>query len=124
MPWLLESVGACTDLMKEGETGTGFFDPLPYGKNGKYNVDREVARIYMEFVPGGDCHQYYQNLVKDSPYVIPEEHVWSILHCLAKACLVLGKSSFPLSGGLGIVSTFKHKDSCESLLQTFSTSVE
>ncbi|KAF8855354.1 kinase-like protein [Acephala macrosclerotiorum] len=74
---------------REGGTGTSTYDILPYAPDGTYDVDREIARMYLEFVPGGDCNNFYERVKKDPQFYIPEEHVWSILHCLAKACLVL-----------------------------------
>lgn len=75
---------------RAGGTGTGENDPLPY-YNGAYNENMEVARIYLEYASGGDGQALLDQISRTKNYVIPEEHLWRILDCLARACLVFGK---------------------------------
>lgn len=76
---------------RAGGTGTGENDPLPYDQTGAYNQNLEVVRIYLEYAQGGDAQALLDQIGRNKNYVIPEEHLWRILDCLARACLVLGK---------------------------------
>jgi hypothetical protein len=78
--------------------GTGVsdeIDPIPFRDgDDSYQSDDEVARIFMEYLPGGDLyHSLLSPLINMSgPVVVPEEHLWRMLGCLAKSALVLGAS--------------------------------
>ncbi|KUJ21758.1 kinase-like protein [Mollisia scopiformis] len=79
----------------EGGSGTDReLDPLPYSPDtfaGPKELD--VSKIYIEFMPGGDARQWLKELEKDKKYVVPEEHLWRILNCLARAILILEQGS-------------------------------
>lgn len=78
-----------------GGTGTSVVDPLPYGDMvDDYDLDYEVARIFLEHLPGGDMYVgIFKEIFQIQGLVdMPEEHLWRILLCLAKAALVLGES--------------------------------
>ncbi len=72
----------------EGGTGAHHkFDPLPFNaRSGTYNPRKEIARMYMEYCPGGDLEDYVGRR-RGRP--IPEEHLWRIFGCLARAFFVL-----------------------------------
>ncbi len=72
----------------EGGTGSHhIFDPLPFNRgSGAYDPRKEVARMYMEYCPGGDLNEYVQ---RHRGRPIPEEHLWRIFGCLARAFHVL-----------------------------------
>lgn len=77
---------------KSGGTGTGKkFDPLPFNAAGRYTSRLEVARMYMEYVPGGDLEDFYRGIDKTPGAIIPEEHLWRMFNCFAKACMILGE---------------------------------
>lgn len=78
-----------------GGTGADRVDPLPYQEGSEnYDANEEVARIFLEYLPGGDlAYSYFQEIMQTPGLVvIPEEHLWRMLLCFAKAALVLGES--------------------------------
>ncbi|KUJ13531.1 uncharacterized protein LY89DRAFT_754342 [Mollisia scopiformis] len=78
-------------------TGTSDIDPLPYNSLGMYIPHQEVVRMYMEYAPGGDLDAFFKRLIATpGARVIPEEHLWRLLHCLAKASMALGRFSLLL----------------------------
>jgi hypothetical protein len=58
-----------------------------------YKTDEEVTRLYMEYCENGDMQHLLEELCVlriESKYGdIPEENIWRILGCRAKAALVL-----------------------------------
>lgn len=70
-------------------SGTSDVDPNPFDPiTGAYDGALDVARIYLEYCPGGDLHEAAINF----PWPAlrwPEEILWRLLHCFAKALLVL-----------------------------------
>lgn len=68
-------------------------DPLPFDSQGVYDEDLEVARMYLEFGTGGDMVDYENKLEPSNgpgaDLKPPEEHIWRIFSCLAKALHVL-----------------------------------
>jgi serine/threonine protein kinase len=65
--------------------------------NEGYKTDEEVTRLYIEHCENGDMQQLLEELCDlriESKYgYIPEENIWRILRCLAKAALVLEKGT-------------------------------
>jgi serine/threonine protein kinase len=79
-------------LLKECHTmpgaGTSPSDPSPYDSNGIHDAkSNRVARLFMEFVPGGDLQTLCQGLPQGRVWT--EEAVWRLLGCLVKALKVL-----------------------------------
>jgi len=69
------------------------FDPDP-------DDDCRVYRIYLEFCGAGDLEQYREIELKQklevgtpSRCIISEEHLWRMIHCIARGLLVLEKGS-------------------------------
>jgi hypothetical protein len=76
-----------------GGTGTMLgTDRLPFDYKGNYNKDYEVYRYYLEYCENGDLSSYSQSLYFNQTVLglfAPEEYMWRIFTCLAKAILVL-----------------------------------
>lgn len=73
------------------DAGTGTMkeaDPLPFDRNGDFNADLQVNRMYLEFAPSGDMYGWMSKL-RSPVRKPPEEHMWRILQCIAKALHVL-----------------------------------
>jgi hypothetical protein len=69
------------------------FDPHP-------DDGYQMYRIYLEFCGAGDSEKYRENKLKQGRElgtpgrcIIPEEHLWRILHCIARGLLVLEQGS-------------------------------
>jgi len=62
-----------------------------------YSKGEEVTRLYMEYCENGDMQHLLEELFVlriESEYGdLPEENIWRILGCLAKAGLVLAKGT-------------------------------
>ena len=77
-------------------TGTSErFDDIPFDRNGNYNSNFEVSRLYIEYCERGDLDGYTTQFDNRQQNLIfpPEEYVWRIFGCLARACLVLETGS-------------------------------
>lgn len=71
--------------------GTGTMDeqdPLPFDDNGVFDEDEQVYRMYLELADGGDMFRWMRKLTPPANKP-PEEHLWRILLCMAKALHVL-----------------------------------
>jgi hypothetical protein len=80
-----------------GGSGTSRkFDPIPCHRNGNwYDPCLEVNHLYLEFCENSDLQAYnekWRDARKVDMYP-PEEFIWRIFGCLAKAILVLEKGS-------------------------------
>ncbi len=62
----------------------------PQGTNA-YDEDEQISRMYLEFGNGGDMKGWQDSLADDDGNSLqpPEEHLWRILGCLAKALHLL-----------------------------------
>lgn len=83
-----------TGTMKEAEDEnaddpTNFRDPLPFDDEGNFDEQLQVNRMYLEYVSGGDLGGLLRGMKEDPTQKPPEEHLWRILQCLAKAQHVL-----------------------------------
>jgi serine/threonine protein kinase len=83
-------------LLKECHTmpgaGTSPSDPSPYDPNGIHDAkSNNVARLFMEFVPGGDLQTLCQGLPQGRVWT--EEAVWRLFDCLAKALKILERGA-------------------------------
>lgn len=92
---LLASTGTkhVVRLYKEAHAlaGTGTMDdqdPLPFDDAGDFDEDLQVNRMYLEYVPGGDMADWIDSVTAQIGQP-PEEHLWRILLCMAKALHVL-----------------------------------
>lgn len=98
MMHLITSCGSnhCVKLYKGCHRGQGTgidkkYDPLPFASSGEYLKEMEVLRMYMEYLPNGDVDDLARLIHSQDDWVIPEEHLWRILLCYAKYCMVLGE---------------------------------
>lgn len=77
-------------------TGTSDkFDKIPFDDYGNYDPNKEVNRLYIEYCEKGDLSGYESKFFDLRKRLIfpPEEYVWRIFGCLARACLVLETGS-------------------------------
>ncbi|PVH81188.1 kinase-like protein [Cadophora sp. DSE1049] len=51
-----------------------------------------VHRIFLEYCPGGDTWYWIREHLNNNT-TVPEGELWAILHCLARACLVMHQGS-------------------------------
>jgi hypothetical protein len=69
-------------------TGTNnFFDPHPWDAAGAYRPALHLHRIYLEYCQGGDLADAVDKPNVPSP--LPEEYIWRVLDCLARAMMLL-----------------------------------
>ena len=73
-------------------TGTSdIYDEVPFRNFGFYDSSLEVNRLYLEYCEKDDLNEYIDKFVppRQKFHYPPEEYVWRIFGCLAKACLVM-----------------------------------
>jgi serine/threonine protein kinase len=67
--------------------GTSDPDPSPYGGDGAHDPAKDVCRIYMEYVQGGDLENKLKKLPRRQAWL--EEDLWRLMGCLARALVIL-----------------------------------
>lgn len=80
---------------RDGGTGTTKtdMDELPFDDSGNNVEEREVARMYMEYCSGGDMQGWINTLNASGGLQPPEENLWRIFGCLARALHVLDRGT-------------------------------
>lgn len=77
--------------LQSGEGGSGTtdadgFDPY-FDKD--QPLSQTIDRIYLEYCPGGELPGFGSYPVDDRICRAPEEHLWRLLHCMAKGLLMM-----------------------------------
>jgi hypothetical protein len=63
------------------------YDPSPYSLLPPMNHILDVARIYLEYCPGGDLFHKFRELPLMQPW--SEEELWRLLGCLVRGAIVM-----------------------------------
>lgn len=80
-------------LYKKAASGTG----SGTSEAGSFDPAGTVYRMYMEFCDAGDLNNYRESKLDaangEPRSMVPEEHFWRMLHCLARGLLVMEQGS-------------------------------
>lgn len=75
-----------------GTGAHGILDSRPFPAGGAYNANMEVHRIYIEYCASGDLTGHSRDILLGQA-VAPEEYIWRLMGCFAKALMLLEDGS-------------------------------